>query len=360
MVSFLIIGTLLAACLDRINIAIPSTELPIVVEGLITDEPGPYTVQLTRASRLNENLNFRKAVSAERVTIFDNAGNSEQMVEIEQGFYRTKSDGIRGVVGREYYVRIETRDGKIYESTPEKMNPVGKVDSIYYEFETFQPIADPTQYGFRVYVDAKGVTNGDNLFRWKFSRTFEIDGYPLLHTVAVEGNPCSPAPRFCGSNGENGSCTCCKCWVSVFETQPRISDNQFVSNGVFKKVEVGYVPLEYFPFLIKHRLEVQQMSLSRMAFEYWKTVQSQKEGISSLFQPPTGKTRSNLFEKNGNTEVQGIFYAAAVTKKQIYIRNADVPIRLKVEKWNCAEGIIAEACTFAYPFSSNEKPIDWQ
>lgn len=359
-ILFSFAAILLGSCLDRINIDIPNSDLPIVVDGFITDEPGPYKVQITRALPLNADLNFRRPVSANKVTIFDNAGNSEQLIEVGIGFYQTRTNGIRGVVGREYFIRIETRDGKVYESIPDKMNPVGKVDSIYHEFEPFQPINEPTKYGFRVYADARGIPNSDNLFRWKFSGTFELDGYPALHTVAVEGNPCSPAPRPCRNNGPFGSCTCCKCWATVSETQPRVSDNQFVSNGVFKKVEVGYVPLEYFPFLIRYRLEVKQMSLSRVAFDYWKTIQSQKEGTASLFQPPTGKTRSNLFEKNGQTEVQGIFYATAVKTKYTYIKNADVPIKLKVAKWNCEEGRIAEDCRLAYPFSTTEKPVDWQ
>ncbi len=356
---FLLSLTLFNSCLDRINIDIPNTTLPIVIDGLITDEPGPYTIQITRAAQLEENLNFKKFISAKSVTIFDNEGNSEQLSETEIGVYQTDPNGMRGVVGREYFIRIETRDGKIYESVPDKMNPVGKVDDLYYEFETFQPIADPTQYGFRIYADAQSVANGNNLFRWKFSGIFEIDTWPELHTVGLDGNPCVPDPRGC-IDALDGSCTCCRCWVHVPEKLPRVSDNQFVSNGVFKKIEVGYVPIEYFPFLIKYRLEVKQMSLSRMAFEYWKTVQSQKEGTSSLFQPPTGKTRSNLFEKNGSSEVQGIFYAAAVQKKQTYITNSDLPIDIEVATWNCEVGRIAEDCTRAYPLSTGEKPIDWQ
>ena len=362
MVTLGLIAVILGSCIDRINIKMPETDLPIVVDGLITDEPGPYTVQITKASTLDGFLKYRKFLSAKSVTIFDNVGNSEQLKEAEIGVYKTKENGIRGVIGREYAIRIETRDGKIYESIPDKMNPVGGVDSVYYNFETFQPISGPTEYGFRVYADAKGVPSGDNLFRWRFVGTFEIDSYPLLHTVSLNGNPCSPDPRPCGNNGLNESCTCCRCWVSVTDSKPRVNDNQFVTNGIFKRIEAGYVRLEYFPFLIKYRMEVKQMGLTRAAFDFWKTIQSQKEGTASLFQPPTGKVITNLFEKNGQTEVLGIFYASAVKTKQVYISNADVPVKLDVAKWNCEVGRIAEDCRLAYPFStsSTTNPADWK
>lgn len=357
---FLAIVMPLAGCIDRIAITIPNTELPLVIDGLITDEPGPYTVQITRAVALDGNLNFRKYVTVKSVTLFDNAGNSEPMQEEEVGIYKTKANGMRGVAGREYYIRVEARDGRVYESVPDKMYPVGEVEKVYYEFETFQPVDRRTQHGFRVYADARGVPTGSNLFRWKFIGTFEIDGYPALHTRGVEGNPCAPAPRSCMNDGPFGACTCCKCWVSVADPKPRVSDNQFVTNGVFKKVEAGYVPLEYFPFQIRYRMEVKQMSLSQVAFDFWKTVQSQKEGVGSLFQPPNGKARSNIFEKGGLGEVQGLFYASAVKTKQIYLNNADVPIRQQVDRWNCEEGRIAEDCRLAYPNSTTTKPADWE
>ncbi len=362
-----IILILFDSCIERINFEIPdSYASQLVVDGVITDETGPYTVQLTRTSELDRDLDFRKFISAKSVAIFDNAGNSELLEEIETGIYQTKANGIRGVVGREYFLKIETHDGKVYESIPDKMNPSGAVDSIYYNFETFQPLDAPTKYGFRVYMDAHGVPDTDNLFRWRFTGTFEIDSYPDLHTIMRDGNPCVPDPRPCsgfifvGYLSQKGPCTCCTCWVSKHEDQPHVSDNQFVLNGMFKKIEVGYVPLEYFPFLKKYRLEVKQMSLSQVAFDYWKTIQSQKEGASSLFQPPTGKTRGNIFEKNGQAEIQGLFYASAVKSKQIYITHADVKVKLQEEMWNCEVGIIAEDCRLAFPFSTTQKPADWK
>lgn len=362
------------SCVDRIDIIIPkSNTSQLVVEGVITDEPGPYTVKLSLASPIDGFLKFSKPVTAKQVTMIDNAGNAEVMQEIETGTYQTKVNGMQGVIGREYFIRIETRDGKVYESVPDRINPVGIVDSLYYEFESYEPLNEQVRYGYRFFADGSGLPEGDNLVRWKFTSIFELNSEPNLRLVPCPGGaPCScPDPPPCsgwvvGNFGlvKVGECTCCTCWVTRPETKPHVGDDQFTAQRKAKKVEVGYIPLDYFPFQKgKNRAEVKQMSLSQAAYDYWKIIQSQKEGATSLFQPPTGKTITTIFEKGGTGTALGIFYAAAVNKKQLYLTQADVPIKFsRIPFWDCEMGTgrIPQSCLAAYPFSSNQPPADWK
>lgn len=371
----LMIGlALFSSCIDRINIVVPDSNVSqLVVDGLITDEQGPYTVKLSLASSIDGFLQFSKPISAKRITLFDNAGNAEVFEEIEIGTFQTKPNGMQGVIGREYFIRIETVDGKIYESLPDRMNPVGSVDSLYYEFESYKPLNEQTQYGFRFFADGSGLPDGDNLVRWKFISVFELDTDPKLRLVPCPGGAacsCQEPPKcsgwIVGTFGlvPVGDCTCCTCWVTRQESQPHVGDDQFTAQRKAKKVEVGCIPLDYFPFLKgKNRAEVKQMSLSPAAYDYWKIIQSQKEGAASLFQPPTGKTITTIFEKNGKAAALGIFYASAVKKRQLYLTNADVPVKFsRVPFWDCEQGTgkIPQSCLLAYPFSSNKPPADWK
>lgn len=359
---------LIGSCIDRIEIKIPdSYSSQLVVDGLITDEPGPYTVRLTKSVRVEKFLKLsQESITHAKVIISDSEGNSEVLAEKSPGIYQTKINGIQGVVGREYSIRIETEEGKIYESEPDRMNAVGEVDSLYYQFESYLPLNDQERYGFRFYADSESPEGENTFLRLKFTQTFEIDAYPELHIIGM----CVPDPRPCSGRifTEFGlktvsECTCCKCWVTVDEKQPHVTDNQFVINGKAKKIEVGFVPLEYFPFQLgKYRVEVKQMSLSRKAFDYWRIIQSQKEGVASLFQPPTGRIRTNVYSKNGSEEVQGLFYASAVKKKQRYLTFNDFSFTLfsRIPNWGCEKGRIAEDCRLAFPFSSATKPADWK
>jgi Domain of unknown function (DUF4249) len=356
------------SCIDRINIEVPdSYSSQLVVDGVITDEPGPYTVRLTRSVRVEKFLKLsQESVTKSNVTIFDNVGNSEGLVEKEPGVYQTKANGIQGVVGREYSIKIETAEGKVYESEPDRMNPVGEVDSLYYQFESYLPIKDQERYGFRFYADSQSPPGEDAFLRLQFTRVFEIDAYPELHTA---GN-CIPDARPCSGRIDTefglkdvGECTCCKCWVTVNENQPFVSDNQFISGGKSKKIEVGYVPLEFFPFQLgKYRVEVKQMSLTRKAYDFWRIIQSQKEGVATLFQPPTGRIRGNIYSTTGVEEVQGLFYASSVKKRQRYLTYEDFRFIFfsKIPNWGCEKAKIAESCILAFPNSSNVKPADWE
>ena len=363
---FLLGFLIISSCIDRINIAIPdSYTSQLVVDGVITDESGPYTIRLTKSIRTEKFLLFsQEPVTSAKVTITDNAGNSELLMEMESGVYETRANGIQGMVGREYAIKIETKDGKIFESIPDKMNPVGEIDNLYYEYETFQPLNTSQEYGFRFYIDTEAIPVINNFVRWKFTGIFKVEAEPKLHTRFG----CTPDPRPCsglifvdGGFRNVAECTCCTCWVTKNETKPNVSDNQFVIQGKVRKIEVGYVPIEFFPFQQKYRVEVKQMSLSREAYNYWRIIQSQKEGATSLFQPPTGKTRTNIFAKNGIEQVQGLFYASSVKTRQIYLSNADVPVNLRVPRWDCeVNGTIAESCLYAFKFSSTQAPADWK
>jgi len=108
------------------------------------------------------------------------------------------------------------------------------------------------------------------------------------------------------------------------------------------------------------------MSLTQTAYTYWKSIASQKEAVGSLFQPITGKISSNLFEINNAQGVQGIFYAAAITKKQIYLDKNSHPAEVYVPQDFCNDvvrsGAVGLDCRIAFPGSASttQRPADWR
>lgn len=352
---------IMMACVDRIDFdAGPGGASQIVIDGFISDEPGPYTVRLTRSQNIDDNLRVAPPFSANRVIVSDNLGNVEELEEGEFGVYQTKPNGIRGMVGRTYTLRIENRDGTVYESSPELLRPVGKVDSIYYEFESVVPESGPTRHGFKIFIDAQSEGGTESFMRWKFTGTFRIETNPELHDVPCGESRC-PDPRPCSGYvitnvglTRVADCLCCVCWVNEIESRPLVSDNQFVSGGKFRKVQVGFVEVNEFTFFDRYQVEVEQMSLSRAAFDFWRAVQAQQEGTSSLFQPPFGKAKTNIFPVNGGPEVQGIFYASSVNRKSRFITRDEVPVEIPD-----LSVVISESCNLVFDFASTTKPLDW-
>jgi hypothetical protein len=380
---------MLVACVDRIIVPMhDSYNSSIVIDGVITDKPGPYTVKLSSASSIEDSRPMGIPFSAKQVTISDNAGNSEVMTQVEPGTYQTNATGIRGVVGREYFVKVETLDGKIIESIPDKLNPVGAVDSVYYEFESHQPASAPTEYGYRIFVDAHDSNEGEHFIRWAFVGTYIVETKPQYKLCLVRA--CEPGALYCpldcsgyayveGGELKRGygynpatqkveymglECTCCRCWVTPRELEPRVNDKEITSNGLYRKVEVGYVPVNYYTFYEKYRVQVQQMSLSKNAFNYWKAVSAQKKATGSLFQPISGKIPTNLIESSKTLTVGGLFYASAIHKRQIYLDRYTNKVDLSRIPRDCfnREGPMGESCLLGFQgsYSTNQQPADWK
>lgn len=335
---------LLSSCLDRVDIGRTEADgSQIVVDAFLSDEPRPHYVKLMRASAPYDDLSKAPPFSAKSVSIADDLGNVQTLNEVILGLYVTDTL-FRGEVGRTYTLHIETRDGKIFESTPQTMTPAGEIDSIYYDFESFKPATAPTRYGFRIYMDAHGNTEEENLLRWRFTGVYKIRGVPEGHTVSGPNGEPVPAPLPC----------CAICWIYQYENKPLVNDGQVAAKGRFKKVDVGYVPITGRTFYQKYLIEIEQMSLSREAFEYFKVVENQHEGAGSLFQPPLGVPRTNIFNINGDKTINGIFYVSAVTRKLKFLTRADVEKFISVP---IAQPYNSSCLDFVN--STTAEPADW-
>jgi hypothetical protein len=108
-----------------------------VVQGLITDAYGPYSVHLTKTLPYNDAeftaISEELAVTGAEVIIRDDAGDFELLSENKPGYYFTQADGIKGKAGRTYTLFIRTTEGDIYQSRPRLLKPAPEITSLYPE-----------------------------------------------------------------------------------------------------------------------------------------------------------------------------------------------------------------------------------
>ena len=75
----------------------------IVIEGLITDRPGPYTVKISKSgSYFNQPV--LPPVSGAQVIITDNISSTDTLKETKPGIYLTSKT--RGIPGRTYTLKV--------------------------------------------------------------------------------------------------------------------------------------------------------------------------------------------------------------------------------------------------------------
>lgn len=364
---WIITFVMISACVDRIDFDIPLAQQQIVIEGMITDNPGPYTVRVSKGISLNANSLERLPVGSAKIKLFDDLGNEEDFSEVSSGVYQTMGV-LQGVVGRSYHIEIETAEGKVFESEPELLRAVGDINDIRFEFEArtvVETFGEVNADVFNIFVDASSEDALENFVRWRLTGTYKVTTRPELHETNVppytpykNPPPCSGYIVVEGVPGGKlervGDCTCCTCWVNDFENVPQLSDTHLVRGGEFKNIKVGEVPINNATFHDKYLVEVEQFSLTRTAFEYFKLIREQKESASSLFQPPIGEITGNFKSLSGGESVIGLFWATSVKKKSIFIYREDVPYQITPIDF------ITEACYEFYNNSSSQIPEGWE
>ncbi len=357
----LLIFILLDACIDPAKIDIPPFQYQLVVDGYITTDPGPYTVKLYRSRPLGSTVDLDRLIAEKfaKITLLDDAGNSELLTEIESGVYQTKVDGMRGETGRSYHLQIKLVNEKQYESEPEEIMPVGEVTAIDYEFVEGDGPGVGEGDGFRIFADATGVVGQDDLVRLRMVATYKVETFPQLRTKRVEGGeipdpfPCSGYIERDGRLVKVTDCECCICWVNIHDELPHITNEKFTTNDIFIGEEVGFIPVNRRTFYEKIRVEIQEMSLTPNTYQFWKLVKAQKQGVSDIFQPPSAELKGNIKALNTNEEVLGIFWAAGIHKMEMYLERKDVPyIVLPIDT-------LKAPCPF-FPYSTNKQPSFWQ
>ncbi len=84
---FLILIFFTESCVDRINFDIGEPTSTLVIEGQISDQPGPHTIKVSKAFDIESKFSAKIPVTVKELAISDDAGNREELVEVSKGIY---------------------------------------------------------------------------------------------------------------------------------------------------------------------------------------------------------------------------------------------------------------------------------
>lgn len=103
-ISIISVAILFTSCEKVIDLKYKDNQSKIIIEGNITNEPGPYFVKITRSVSLKSTEN-NPTVDDATVTISDDAGNSETLTPEGNGTYHTTA--LTGMAGRTYTLTVQ-------------------------------------------------------------------------------------------------------------------------------------------------------------------------------------------------------------------------------------------------------------
>jgi len=272
----------------------------LVVEGLITDQPGINTVKLSKSMPFGKKSEA-KPLSGCFVSISDNEGNRYWLNENAPGNYISDSASFRGRQGEVYTLHITVGDGTNslnYESYPVEMIPVPPIDSIYYEKLIIKE--DYINYGgidaCQIYLDTHDPQNLNKYYRWDFDETWVLR---LLWPVEK-----------------------IKCWVSDTSTTINIKSTAAFDESRIIRHPVTYISNATDRLLREYSISINQYSLSEDEYIFWEKIQTLTDQAGGLYDIIPASVPSNIFcVENPGEDVLGYFSVSAKSSKRIFIQD---------------------------------------
>lgn len=316
----LIIGVLISSsCVEKFTPDLQKYENTLVVDGMITDDSGPYTIKLANSSPV-ENSEYN-TVSGAELEIFDDIGNSEILTEVNPGEYSTAVDGIQGVVGRKYKLKITTQNGKVYFSDYEEILPSVEIDSFYSKIEYHENLH--TEYdlvGLQFYVDTKYAENENNYFMWKLENTFEYNSSFLISHI-FEGH----FEEFTNSD------SLYTCWKTETLKDIYVSNTANLAQAQIIEFPLNYVSSEDRKLSVKYSLLVKQLSINKNAYEFWHRIDELNSEQEALYASLPYQIRGNITcDSDPEEVVLGYFMTASVSEKRIFVDRPDIDFHYNV------------------------------
>ena len=307
--SILFICTLLAGCVDPYDPEIEDNQESLVVEALITDQPGWQAIYLSRSSPLNERGTH--AETDAYVSISDDLGRSIEFIEQDPGAYYSLMTASELGTGISYRLNIVTSNGEVYESEPEMFpSPSPVIDKVYWEFETVGT-SDRTESlnGIRFYLDLEAEADQGRNFRWELVETWEyyaanpIDYYydGILHEW-----PDSFSYHTCWNTGK------------IDQIYTATTSN--AESNTIKGFPLNFVSEESSRLQARYSLQVVQYSLKDEAFDYWKRIEEQNQESGGIYERQPDYVSGNMYNMNNQEEyVLGFFNLCPVSEKRIFL-----------------------------------------
>ena len=325
----------LYACVDSFQPTLDLNSSLVVVNGIITDQPGPQSVNLRRSRSTNDSSIVTRPIRGASVQVVVNGTTQIKLTETDSGRYDLPT-GFQGRVGYSYQLRFTTAEGTTYESTVEVMPSVPPIQRVYEQYNATGPsltanrLPTPVSDVFVDYQDPAGQANF-YLWRWTlyepqpFCATCRQGRYQLTDTGTGLTGTCVPDPKLLTYDYFDYPCLGF-CW-DIYRSQLL---NLFADRFTDGQPQTGRLVAQI-PIYQKDpaQLDIEQLSLTAGAYRYYKLFADQTQNTGTLADTPPAPTAGNVRNLNNASEdVVGYFSASSVAVNHYRLDRRNVPANI--------------------------------
>ena len=308
----LILALTVIKCVEPFTPKLDKYQSLLVVDALLTDEELPGYVRLSRTS-VNPDEE-PPGVTGAMVSITDDLGNNSTLREISDGVYQTDSLTFRGVAGRKYTLKIQTEDGKEYESEPGLLNKSLDLDSVYFGRDSRTMNDGEVQEGITIYIDSKDPAE-NRYFRWTYEEWWKFSiPYPVMFKYVDEQN-IFEIPI------ENVTC-----YKNRKSDEVIIQLHDDGENTEIIKKPICFIASDKSErLLIQYCIQVSEYAISEKEYEFWNMMKEINESGGDIFDKQPFPIISNIHCVSDPAEnVLGYFQVCGASKKRIYITGSEI------------------------------------
>jgi len=309
----LVVAAFGLGCIEEYFFTIPdSSNSFLIVEGQITDEPGPYFVKLSKSVSINSSE--VEPVSTAEIQI-EKEGMVYKLVQLGDGLYA--SEGFQAEPEANYRLSISL-DGSQYQSSWQKLKASPEMDSVYYivdEEETENP--DVAIDGIQWFVDRHGQGSDAELFRYQWDETWQIGVSWPTFEYYVGNDLTEPIPVEDRRN---------TCWINKPSSKINLTSTSTLSENVVSEHPLFFASDEEERFTIKYSLLVRQYALEEDEYEFWRALRESNAEGGNLFDKQPASVVGNIINISDPEEtVLGFFSANGVTEQRVFVTRRELP-----------------------------------
>jgi hypothetical protein len=300
---------IISGCKEIYNPEINNLNTALVIQGMITNNPGEAYVRLYKAVPFDSTDN-RMAVGGASVTVIDDQGQSFEFINAGYGYYENKL--AFGKKGHSYTLTVSTPDGNTYVSKAQIMPDSYKQDSIYAAASTKDILIEgsmgdflkTTQIGVETWVDLS--SNGNEIPKCRFEQTITV-----LYTYYGKGFP--PPTVFC--------------WKTFDPSKNlNITENKFDKNkAIIEGHSINFFCTDLSLYderkdlsLSGWLLTLHKFNLNQETYQYYDAVNKQLTASGKIFDPVPSQLAGNLICTNNSKNLVFGFFEVSSSETYYY------------------------------------------
>jgi len=226
--------------------------------------------------------------------------------------------------GEVWKLHIELEDGKKLESKAETVIAAIPIDDIRSEYSaevTYDVSKESFVPGHKLMIDWKDPAGEENYYLWKYKTYQPLFVCKTCTRGILRDGACQTSTANFFPAYYDYLCDPV-CWQIDYELETIVFEDRLSDGADILDFMVTTLPFTRRPDIL---IEIQQLSLNKSAYDYFKVINDQVSANGGLNAPPAAPLIGNLFNPDDPTDfILGQFTTAGVSSKSLFIERSTI------------------------------------